>query len=150
MRPLLATIFEGLKARGWALPDDGTFVDPDGKAYATLDGALAAQSFREIFDVLAEDPDRIDPRSVHERMLVLEAEHGEDETAGGALAKMLGISETELLDAMGPQLQRTMILCRDHYTPRVAIMPNALHMQTAMMQGITFAIAVLEQNGRLR
>jgi hypothetical protein len=92
----------------------------------------------------------VDPKAVHDRMIELENTAGEDATMTGALATMLGVSETELLDALGPQIFRTELLCRTHYTPKVAVLPNKMHMQVAMMQGVTLAVAILEQNGRLR
>jgi hypothetical protein len=87
----------------------------------------------------------LDPKAVHEKMLELE-NSDEDRTAAGAVAQMLGVSEAELIDAVTPQINRTQILCREHYTPKVAVLPNSQQMFVAMMQGITFAVAVLELN----
>lgn len=45
--PLLDTIFRALATHGWTL-DDGTFVDPEGNSYPSLEAAITAQTMREI------------------------------------------------------------------------------------------------------
>ena len=46
--PLLHVIFDALKERGWTIREDGMFVDPEGNCYGTVEGAITAQTFREI------------------------------------------------------------------------------------------------------
>jgi hypothetical protein len=46
--PLLKVVFNELRARGWEMRGDGTYVDPEGNAWRTLEDAISAQSFREI------------------------------------------------------------------------------------------------------
>jgi hypothetical protein len=45
--PLLHVIFDALVERGWTL-GDGYFRDPEGNRYANVEGAITAQTFREI------------------------------------------------------------------------------------------------------
>lgn len=46
MKPLLAEIFDALRARGWTV--DNGYVSPEGDRYADLSDAILAQSMREI------------------------------------------------------------------------------------------------------
>lgn len=48
MKPLLAVIFDALKERGWTMPGNGSYVDPDDNVFGTVDQAITAQTFREI------------------------------------------------------------------------------------------------------
>lgn len=46
-RPLLQVIDDELVARGWKI-EDALYVSPEGERYGNVEGAVTAQSFREI------------------------------------------------------------------------------------------------------
>jgi hypothetical protein len=91
------------------------------------------------------------PKAIHDRMLTLENQHGADHASLGVVAaRLLGVDHDETFDAtLSAQVSRTELLCADWYTRRVALLPNSNAMAAAMVQGITFAVAVLEHEGRL-
>lgn len=91
------------------------------------------------------------PKAIHDRMLTLENQHGADHASIGVVAaRLLGVDHDDTFDAaLSAQVNRTELLCAEWYTRRVAVLPNSQVMAAAMVQGITFAVAVLEQEGRL-
>lgn len=87
----------------------------------------------------------VDPQVVRARMLALEGTgEGVQRTLAEAAAEILGVEHDEAFDALlSNEVWRTTVLCRTHYAPRVAVLPNEQVMAAALVQGITLAVAVL-------
>jgi hypothetical protein len=84
-----------------------------------------------------------DPQAIRDRMLKLEKELGEGVSSGEYVARLLGLEWTdELSRSLGAEEMRTEMLCADWYAKSVAVLPNSHAIFAAMMQGMTFAVAV--------
>lgn len=92
------------------------------------------------------DSAALTPEAVRERMLHLETEYGaEHPPLGEVAARLLGAEPGEEFDrALISEASRTELLCADWYARRVAVLPNSQAIAVAMVQGITFAVAVRE------
>jgi hypothetical protein len=67
-----------------------------------------------------------------------------DRTLGDAAAEIVGITPGPEFDALLlAEAGRAQILCREHYTPRVAVLPDARTMAVALVQGMTLAAAIM-------
>lgn len=94
----------------------------------------------------------VDPQAVRERMLELEhIGEGVDRTVGDVAAELARVDvDDAFAQLLIGEMRRTSILCREHYTPRVAVLPNEQQMLTAMVQGMTLLRAIQDLTGQLR
>lgn len=91
------------------------------------------------------------PEKIRERMLALEKRHGDDHSALDVVAgRILGIEPTEeFMQSLSKEVDRTLALSAEWYGVRVAVLPNPQAIAVAVVQGITFAVAALEEEGKL-
>jgi hypothetical protein len=87
----------------------------------------------------------VDPQQQRERMLALEKLGDGGRPLDETVAAILGLGYDEGFGrSYAAEAFRTQILCREHYTPSVAVLPNELQMAVAIAQGVTFAVAALQ------
>lgn len=89
----------------------------------------------------------IEPQVIRDRMEALEKTPDRDRDVLTAAREILGVPEADherFASSLGGELWRTQVLCRTHYAKSVAVLPSERVMLAAMLQGITFAAAVLE------
>lgn len=85
----------------------------------------------------------LDPQLVRDKMLELEQRFEGDELGLAAFAaRTLGLEDGALDRTFSAEVSRTELLCAEWYTKRVAVLPNTMAMAAAMVQGLTFAVAV--------
>lgn len=82
-------------------------------------------------------------QEVRDRMLKLESELGDGVSNIEFVARLLEVENGEALSrSLGAEEMRTEMLCADWYAKRVAVLPNGQAMFAAMVQGMTYAVAV--------
>jgi hypothetical protein len=93
----------------------------------------------------------VDPQQVRDRMLKLEHidEDGE-RSIGDIAAELVGVELDEnFAQTFTGEVLRTQVLCRTHYSPKVAVLPSEMVMAAAIVQGMTLAVAILQETGQL-
>jgi hypothetical protein len=92
----------------------------------------------------------MNPQQIRDRMEQLERTPDRDRNLGEAAAEILGVPLDESFEnTLRNEVWRTTVLCRTHYTPRVAVLPNEQVMTAAVVQGITLAVAILQEQGAI-
>ncbi len=95
---------------------------------------------------MPENPPIGDARFVHERMVEIETEgSGNNRGLAQAAADIIGVAcDDDFMKLLYVETQRTQFLCREHYAPKVAVLPNEQAMAAALVQGATMAVAIRE------
>lgn len=92
----------------------------------------------------------MDPNEIRRLMVELEETPDRERTVAQAAAEILRVADDEKFEELlSNEVWRTTVLCRTHYTPRVAVLPNEQVIAAALVQGITLAVAVLQDKGVL-